>query len=36
MKKKAKRGKGLVDSITNKVLSNKHNIELPGKKHQII
>jgi len=29
-------GKGFIDSISNKVLSNKHNIALPGEKHQII
>ena len=36
MPKKAKRGKGIIDSISNKILSNKHNISLPGEKHQII
>ena len=29
-------GKGFIDSIANKVLSNKHNIALPGERHQII
>ena len=29
-------GKGFIDSISNKVLSNKHNIALPNEKHQII
>ena len=29
-------GKGFIDSITNKVLSNKHNIALPNEKHQKI
>ena len=29
-------GKGFIDSISNKVLSNKHNIALPGERHQII
>jgi hypothetical protein len=29
-------GKGFIDSITNKVLSNKHNMALPGEKHQKI
>ncbi len=33
---KKKNGKGFIDSLANKVLSNKHNIALPGKKHQII
>ncbi len=35
-KKTKKNGKGIIDSIANKVLSNKHNIALPGKRHQII
>ena len=35
-KKSKKRGKGIIDSISNKILSNKQNIALPGKKHQII
>ncbi len=29
-------GKGFIDSISIKVLSNKHNIALPNEKHQII
>jgi hypothetical protein len=36
MKKKSKRGKWIIDSITNKVLSNKHNIAVLGEKHHII
>ena len=35
-KKSKKRGKGIIDSISNKILSNKHNIALPGERHQII
>ena len=30
------KGKGFIDSISNKVLSNKNYIALPGEKHQII
>ncbi len=28
--------KGFIDSISNAVLSNKHNRALPGEKHQVI
>ena len=34
--KSRQRGKGIIDSLSNKVLSNKHNIALPGEKHQVI
>ncbi len=33
---KKKKGRGIIDSIANKVLSNKHNIALPGERHQVI
>ncbi len=35
-RKSKKNGKGIIDSIANKVLSNKHNIALPGERPQII
>ena len=35
-KAKARKGKGVIDGIANMVLSNKHNRQLSGEKHQII
>ena len=36
IKKSNKSGKGFIDSIAKKLFPNKHNIALPGEKHQII
>ena len=35
-KAKARKGKGILDATANMVLSNKHNRQLSGEKHQII
>ena len=34
--KSRQRGNGFIDSLSNKVLSNKHDIALPGEKHPVI
>jgi hypothetical protein len=34
--KSKQKGKGFMDSLSNAVLSNKHNRALPGEKHQVI
>jgi len=34
--KSKQKGRGFVDSLSNAVLSNKHNRALPGEKHQVI
>ena len=33
---KKMKGRGIIDKVSNMVLSNKHNRALPGERHQII